>query len=434
MTPYDFIRRKKEGQSNKTGDINRFVQGYVDGSVADYQFSAWLMAVCFNGMNEEELIAYTGALMDSGERFDLSDIPGFKVDKHSTGGVGDKVSLALAPLVAACGVPVPMVSGRGLGHTGGTIDKLSSIPGFRTDLSRGEFKQFLDKTGLAMMGQGPRLCPADGMIYALRDVTATVESIPLIAASVSAKKIAEGAEGLVLDVKVGSGAFMKKEKDSEELAETIISVTERFGVRTRAVLSDMSQPLGRAVGNALEVAEAIECLGGKGPDDLRRLVLELAAQMLILAGRSEDQAAKETRDALDSGKALVKFREMVAVQGGNPRIADDCSLLPGAGFKIQVRADKDGIVQNIDTYRLGMLGVQLGAGRRTKKDIIDPGAGFTIEKKTGDRVQTGEEIATVHANDENKGQKIARELSDCFETGDHEVLPSPLIIKRIPSF
>ncbi len=432
MTPYDFICLKREGKSNDPDDIKRFVQEYVDGSVADYQVSAWLMAVCFNGLNEEELTAYTEALIESGERFDLSSIPGFTVDKHSTGGVGDKASLVLAPLVAACGVIVPMISGRGLGHTGGTLDKLASIPGFRTDLTAEEFKRYLREIGVAMMGQTPCLCPADGRIYALRDVTATVESIPLIAASISAKKIAEGTDGLVLDVKVGNGAFMTDEQSAELLAREIISITNRFNVKTTSILSDMNQPLGRAVGNALEVAEAIECLRGKGPADLRQLVLELAAQMLVLAGWTDaDKARADAERALDSGKATGKFRDMVTMQGGDARIADDLSLLPQARFKIPVRAVESGIIQNIDTYRIGILGGQLGAGRRRKDDRIDPAVGFEIARKTADEVEKGEVLALVHANDESAGLRIAEELRKCFELGEEKMLPHPLIVKKV---
>jgi len=428
----EFIRRKKEGGINDPKDIKEFIQGYLDGTVADYQMSAWLMAVSFNGLSDAELFAYTEALVESGERFDLSSIPGFKVDKHSTGGVGDKVSLILAPLVASCGVAVPMVSGRGLGHTGGTLDKLASIPGFRTDLTVDEFKRFLSEIGVAMMGQSADSCPADGRIYALRDVTATVESIPLIAASISAKKIAEGAQGLVLDVKVGSGAFMTDEQSAELLAREIISITRRFGVKTTAVLTDMNQPLGRAVGNALEVAEAIACLKGQGPADLRKIVLELAAEMLVLAGRKDRvEARKRAEDALERGRALDKFREMVRIQGGDPRIVDDPVLLPQAGGKIKAISERSGIVQSINTYQIGMLEVELGAGRRRKEDLIDPAVGFEIYKKIGDEVREGEALATVHASDESKGLRVAEELKGCFEIGEEPVSTPSLIIKRI---
>jgi pyrimidine-nucleoside phosphorylase len=435
ITPYHFIRHKKEGGVNDPKEIKQFVQGYVDGTVADYQASAWLMAVCFNGLTDEELFAYTEALIESGERFDLSDMPGVKVDKHSTGGVGDKVSAVLAPLVASCGVPVPMVSGRGLGHTGGTLDKLAAIPGFRTDLMAEEFKRYLGEIGVAMMGQTPQLCPADGKIYALRDVTATVESIPLIAASISAKKIAEGADALVLDVKVGSGALMRSEDDAEELARTIISVTKGFGVRATAVLTDMNQPLGHTVGNALEVREAIGCLEGEGPEDLREIVLELASQMLLLGGRKDpDEARKEAQEALDSGEALEKFEIMVRTQGGNPKVVEDLSLLPQAKYKIPVRVPAetpDGVLVGLDAYQIGMLAAELGAGRRRKEDAIDPAVGFIVHKRIGDGVQEGEVLATVHANNESKGVRIAERLTECFEIGDETTTPPRLIIKRI---
>lgn len=428
----EFIRRKKEGGVNDPKDIKEFVKGYLEDSVADYQMSAWLMAVSFNGLSDAELFAYTEALIDSGERLDLSEIPGFKVDKHSTGGVGDKVSLILAPLAASCGVIVPMVSGRGLGHTGGTLDKLAAIPGFRTDLTVAEFKRCLGQIGVAMMGQSADLCPADGRIYALRDVTATVSSIPLIAASISSKKTAEGAEGLVLDVKAGSGAFMNSAGDAEALARTIIGITKRFGVKTTAVLSDMNQPLGCAVGNALEVREAIGCLKGGGPDDLREIVLELAGEMLLLGGRKDRaQAIKEAEQALDSGKALDKFRQMVKMQGGDSRIADDPSLLPQADRKIKASSERSGFVQSINACQIGMLAVQLGAGRRRKESEIDPAVGFSIYKKIGDEVREGEVLAIVHANDESKGLRVAEKLGDCFETGDGSPNVPPLIIKRI---
>ena len=432
MTPYDFIQRKRLNKGAEPEEVKEFIRSFLEGSVADYQMSAWLMAVCFNGLSEAELLAYTEALIESGERFDLSSIPGFKVDKHSTGGVGDKVSLVLAPLVASCGVVVPMVSGRGLGHTGGTLDKLASIPGFCTDLSVDEFKRYLSKIGVAMIGQSADLCPADGRIYALRDVTATVASIPLIAASISSKKIAEGAQGLVLDTKVGSGAFMKSVEDGEQLAATIIALTHRFAVRTTALLTDMSQPLGRAVGNALEVAEAIDCLKGQGPDDLRKIVLELAAEMLVLAGRKDRvEARKRAEDALERGRALAKFIEMVRMQAGDVRIVDDPTLLPQATRKIKASSEHSGFVQSINAYQIGMLGVELGAGRRRKEEGIDPAVGFTIHKKIGDEVHVGEVLATVHANDESKGLKVASGLTECFEIGDEAITPPRLIIKRI---
>ena len=430
--PYEFIKKKKEGFPNKPGDIKGFVRGYLDGSVADYQMSAWLMAVNFNGLTVDELLAYTEALIESGKRFNLSEIPGFKVDKHSTGGVGDKVSIVLAPLVASCGAVVPMVSGRGLGHTGGTLDKLASIPGFRTDLAEDEFKRFLGKIGVAMMGQTSELCPADGRIYALRDVTATVESIPLIAASISAKKIAEGAEGLVLDVKVGNGAFVKTAGDARTLVRTIIDITSKFDVRTTALLTDMNQPLGRAVGNSLEVIEAVECLKGEGPEDLRELVLELSALMLVLAGRKDIQEGRiEARKAFDSGNALEKFRKLVEIQGGNPRIIDDCTLLPKAGYEIPVRAEINGHLNEIDTYKVGMLALELGAGRVRKEDEIDPAVGFTVFKKIGDEVAKDEPLALVHSSSVSKGKDIAFHLAKCFSVKATRREIKGLILERI---
>ncbi len=431
ISPYDFIRSKRLGKVLDAGDIREFVGGYMDGKVADYQMSAWLMAVSFEGLGDEELLAYTGALIESGERFDLSGIEGFKADKHSTGGVGDKVSLVLAPLAASCGLVVPMVSGRGLGHTGGTLDKLAAIPGFRTDLSADEFKRNLEEIGVAMMGQTPQLCPADGRIYALRDVTATVESIPLIAASIASKKIAEGSQGLVLDVKVGSGAFMRTGEEGFELARRIMGITAGFGVRTRALLTNMDEPTGRAVGNALEVREAVDCLKGGGPPDLRTLVIELCCQMLCLSGIDEETARERSVSNLDSGKALEKFREMVRKQDGDERAADDYSILPRARERIEVKACETGVLTEVDTYRIGMLAVELGAGRRRSQDAVDPAVGFVVERKIGDMIEKGDLVATVHTNESQKGQEVAGILASCFRIGEGETEKHKTIIKRI---
>lgn len=431
VSAYDFIRKKRIGNTFSSDEVKEFVEGYLEGTVADYQMSAWLMAVNFNGLSDEELFAYTEALIESGERFDLSGIRGIKVDKHSTGGVGDKVSLVLAPLAASCGLVVPMVSGRGLGHTGGTLDKLASIPGFRTFLSEDEFKRLLEDVGAAMMGQTGELCPADARIYALRDVTATVESIPLIAASISSKKIAEGSQGLALDVKVGNGAFMKTKEEGKKLAGTIIGVTARFGVRTNALLTNMDEPTGKAVGNALEVREAIDCLKGGGPADLRTLALELCSKMLCLSGVEESRARENAVSNLDSGKALDKFREIVRGQGGDERVAEDYSILPQAEARVEARALDNGVLTEIDTYRIGMLAVELGAGRRRKEDAVDPAVGFVIEKKLGDAVKKGDLLATVHANDSKKGETVAEKLEGCFRMGDKTSSDSRLIIERI---
>ncbi len=435
MNPYDFIHKKKSGNANSPESIKKFVAAYMNDTLAAYQMSAWLMAVCFNGLSDDELFAYTEALIESGSRFDLSAIEGVKVDKHSTGGVGDKVSLVLAPLVAACGTPVPMISGRGLGHTGGTLDKLAAIPGFRTNLTANEFKQFLEKTGLAMMGQSSDLCPADGKIYALRDVTATVESIPLIAASISAKKIAEGTNGLVLDTKLGNGAFMTNQKQAEKLARTIISITKKFNLKTTAVLSNMNQPLGEKIGNSLEIQEAIDCLKGQGPNDLRKLVLKLAKEMLLLAGwENQDKAYAKAKETLDSGNALDKFRQMIQTQGGEAAVVENLSLLPQASYKIPVKLSggiPKGFLNGIDTYRIGMLAVELGAGRKTTDDVIDTAVGFEIFKKIGDTLRQGETLAIVHANNKSKGLVIAEELLQCFSIGTEDREPLPLIIKTI---
>lgn len=434
MTPYQIIYKKRNGGALTPDEIRWFVERYTAGEIPDYQAAALLMAVFLKGMDFEETTQLATAMMNSGRVFDLSDVPGVKVDKHSTGGVGDKVSIILAPLAAAAGVPVPMVSGRGLGHTGGTLDKLESIPGFRTDLSYDEFKRVLARTGLAMMGQTADMAPADKKLYALRDVTATVDCLQLISASIMSKKLAEGADGLVLDVKTGSGAFMQRLDDSRALARTMLAIGKGMGRRMRAVITDMDQPLGRAVGNALEIAECIECLKGGGPADLMAVTYELGAEMLVMGERAADLDAARSalRGIVDSGQGLEKFREMVSAQGGDPRVADEPGrLLPRAAGIAEVRAPADGYVAGMDNREVGMASVDLGCGRRTMADAVDPAAGLTFLKKIGDAVARGEPMVTVHSDDRDKAAAAAARLGELIRVSPQRSQPPTLIVEKL---
>ncbi|MQL52068.1 pyrimidine-nucleoside phosphorylase, partial [Desulfofundulus thermobenzoicus] len=383
MRMYDIILKKRRGHELATEEINFFVQGYTAGRIPDCQAAALLMAVFFQGLTARETADLTLAMAGSGDRMDLSAIPGPKVDKHSTGGVGDKTTLVLAPLVAAAGVPVAKMSGRGLGHTGGTADKLEAIPGFKVNLSPEDFIRQIRENGLAVVTQTGNLVPADKKLYALRDATATVDSIPLIASSVMSKKIAAGAGAVVLDVKAGSGAFMRSVEDALALARTMVAIGHQVGLRTVAVISDMDQPLGLAVGNALEVREAVETLAGKGPADLRELCLVLGSHMLVLAGAVDgvEQGREKLADLLDRGQALAKFREMIRAQGGDPRVVENPALLPAAREQEPVRAGQEGYVTAIQAEGIGRAAMLLGAGRRTKEDAIDPAVGVVLHKK-----------------------------------------------------
>ncbi len=434
MTAYEIIYKKRNGGALAPDEIRWFVERYTAGDIPDYQAAALLMAVFLKGMDYDETAALALAMMNSGRVFDLSDIPGFKVDKHSTGGVGDKVSIILAPLVAAAGVPVPMVSGRGLGHTGGTLDKLESIPGFRTGLSYDEFKRILSRTGLAMMGQTADMAPADKKLYALRDVTATVDCLQLISASIMSKKLAEGADGLVLDVKTGSGAFMRRPEDARALAETMVAIGNGLGRKMRAVITDMSQPLGRTVGNALEIGECVECLRGDGPADLMAVTYELGAEMLVMGERAADldAARRALRGIVDSGQGLEKFREMVAAQGGDPAVADEPSRLPQARLAVEAPAERDGFVSAMDTREVGMAAVGLGCGRLTMEDAIDHAAGFVFHKKIGDQVAQGEPLVTVRANDRPRAEAVAARLSRLIRIAHEPPAIPELIRERLP--
>jgi len=422
MKMYDIIYKKRNSGALDSDEINFVVEGYTKGEIPDYQMAAFLMAVFIRGMNDEELATLTTAMTNSGEVMDLSDIKGPKIDKHSTGGVGDGISLALAPLVASCGVIVPMMSGRGLGHTGGTLDKLESIPGFRVDLSASEFKKQLEKIGAAIIGQTEKVAPADKKIYALRDVTATVDSIPLIAASIMSKKLAEGADGLLLDVKTGSGAFMKSFEDSKKLAEVMVAIGRGAGKKMRAVISDMNQPLGKAVGNALEIEQTIETLKGKGPADFKSLVIELAARMLLIAEVENDLTVARTQVAnkLSSGAALKKFAQMIEAQGGDPEVVEEPSkVLPRAKFAEDIKSHQEGFISEIKTDEIGMCSLSLGAGRASKEDKIDYSAGIVIHKKVGDRVSNNDPLlATFYYNKIPGGaatlDEIKKRFLQCF--------------------
>jgi pyrimidine-nucleoside phosphorylase len=404
MRAVDVIMHKRDGRALSRDEIRFFVDGVTAGRLPDYQASALLMAIVLRGMTAEETAWLTDAMVHSGIRVDLSGIPGVKVDKHSTGGVGDKTSLVLAPLAAACGVPVPMMSGRGLGHSGGTLDKLEAIPGFRVNLSLDEMTTALARVGCAMIGQTAQIAPADKKLYALRDVTATVESIPLISASIMSKKIAEGIDALVLDVKTGSGAFMKTEADSRRLAESLVSIGNASGVKTEAVITAMESPLGAAVGNALEVVECIEVLKGGGPADLVEVSIELAARMLVLGRVASDRADAErrVRHAIASGAGLERFRAIIEVQGGDPRVVDDYSRMPHVERREVVKADRAGFLGRVDAELVGRASVALGAGRDCVEDAIDPAVGIMVAAKPGDEVRAGDAVLELHYRDRSR--------------------------------
>ena len=400
----DVIRKKRDGGELTRQEIEALVSAYTRGDIPDYQVSAWLMAVVLKGMSRPETAALTDAMLRSGEVLDLSSLPAKKVDKHSTGGVGDKTSLVLAPLAAAAGVAVPMISGRGLGHTGGTLDKLEAIPGFNVHLSVTDFRRVLETCGCAMIGQTAEIAPADRKLYALRDVTGTVESPYLICASIMSKKLAEGIDALVLDVKTGSGAFMKNEKDASFLAELMVETGERMGKQVIALITDMDQPLGNMIGNALEVVEVIDVLRGQGPEDLRELCLHLAGRMLHLGGASKTVAEGKQISAhlISSGKAFERFRQMVELQGGDVRAIDDPKKLPQARHTMKVTSRTAGYVVSMQCEQIGTACVILGGGRERKEDTVDPAVGIVLHKKVGDRVEAAEPLATVYYNEESR--------------------------------
>lgn len=430
LLPQLVIARKRDGGELSREEIAAFVRGATDGSWADYQLSAMLMAIFTRGMTTAETVALTEAMMRSGTVADLSAVKAPKVDKHSTGGVGDKISIHLAPMVAACGVAVPMISGRGLGHTGGTLDKLEAIPGFRVGLSMEEYRERVESVGCALIGQTRDLAPADKKLYALRDVTATVECLPLICASIMCKKLAEGVDALVLDVKFGGGAFMKKKEDARALAQAMADIGNAMGKPTRAMLTAMDQPLGRAVGNALEVAESVECLKGNGPDDLMEVTYALGAEMLCLAKAAKDAKKGEARlrEVVENGKALAKFREIVAAQGGDARVCDEpMAIMKPSRLRGEVRATANGFVQSVDAMTVALAALRLGAGRTKAEDAVVHAVGFTGLVKIGERVEAGDVLAVVHANDEAKLAEARAEIAKAVVIGEERPRTTRLV-------
>jgi pyrimidine-nucleoside phosphorylase len=429
FTAVELIETKRDGGTLSPEAIEWLISAFTDGSVPDYQMSALAMAILFNGMSPEELAAWTRAMLESGELMDFSDIAARKVDKHSTGGVGDKISIPLAPLVAACGVAVPMMSGRGLGHTGGTLDKLESIPGFETGLDPERFREILTAHGLVLAGQSGSLAPADQKLYSLRDVSGTVPSIPLIASSIMSKKLAEGLDGLLLDVKTGAGALMKEIGKSRELARTMVSIGESYGVNTIAFITSMEQPLGSEVGNANEIKESIDVLRGDGPDDVTELTMTFAEAMLILGG--VDGGRHLLKETIESGAALEKFIEVTIAHGGDPRVIEDPTLLPRAEGEAVLAAPYDGYVTRCDALTIGSAAVRIGAGRATKDDVIDPGVGVSVVAKLGDRVSAGDPLARVRYNDEARWAAQRNALASAWEVSNEQAEPPRLVVERI---
>jgi len=417
MRTVDLILRKRDGEELAPEEITLLVEGYTGGEIPDYQMASFLMAVHFQDMSEKEVEALTYAILRSGQTIDLSSVPGVKVDKHSTGGVGDKTSLVAAPLAAAAGVIVPMISGRALGHTGGTLDKLESVPGFRTNLSVDEFREHLRLYGLAFMGQTIEVCPADARLYALRDVTGTVESTALIASSIMAKKLAEGIDSLVLDVKVGTGAFMKRQTDARKLAQIMVAIGRRADKRVQALITDMNQPLGYAVGNALEIMEVSQTLQNAGPTDLTRLSLELAARMIYLGRRTMtlDEAREMAQNALLDGSGYRKFREVIQAQGGEPRVLDRFELLPNAMGVREIVCPRNGYISAVDAHSIGLAAMMIGAGRDTKDDVVDPAVGVILEVKVGQRVEAGAVLCRIYYTKEDRLEEAADLVEDAFK-------------------
>jgi len=433
MRMYDLIMKKRNGGELSREEIRFFITNYVKGTIPDYQVSALMMAIYFQKMTEAETYELTMAMAESGEMLDLSGIQGIKVDKHSTGGVGDKTSLALTPLVAACGIPVAKMSGRGLGHTGGTIDKLESFPGFSTALTIRQFEDNVNRIGIAIMGQTADLAPADKKLYALRDVTATVDNLSLIASSIMSKKLASGADAIVLDVKTGSGAFMKKEADAFALAEEMVKIGKSAGRKMKALITDMDQPLGSAVGNALEVKEAIHTLQGKGPKDFTELVYALGTEMLLLGGvaKNEQDAMDLLQGAVEDGSALKKLKEFVEAQGGDPRAVEDESLLPKASVAEEIPSPREGYVSSIVCDEVGICCLMLGGGRETKESPIDLSVGFELKKKVGDYVKKGEALAVIHSNDALKAKEATERFLKAYSFTDKKPENTKLIKGRI---
>ena len=431
MRMVDLIELKKNNHELTKEQIHFIIKGYNDGNIPDYQMSAFLMAICFNGLSKHETVILTDEMLHSGEIIDLSEIAGVKVDKHSTGGVGDKTSLVLGPMVAACGVKVAKMSGRGLGHTGGTLDKLESIPGLQIQISKDDFIKQVNEIGIAIIGQSATLVPADQKMYALRDVTATVDCIPLIASSIMSKKLASGSDTILLDVKYGEGAFMQTKEEAKRLAQTMIEIGQHLGKDTRAAISNMNQPLGKAIGNSLEVIEAIDTLNGSGPEDLLNLCLEAGSHMLVQAKKckNEESALKMLKRVIDTGQALDKFKEMVKYQHGNDEYIGNPELFTKAKLIIEVKAKQAGYIQTLEAKTLGIVSMKLGGGRQTKDDVIDHSVGIILNKKVGDQCKVGEVLAYIHANNEVSDELI-NELYGAYKIVDFFV-EKPILIDEI---
>ncbi len=433
MTANELIRKKRNGASLSTDELQFIIDGFVKGTIPDYQMSAFLMATYFRGMNPEETSTFTRLMLHSGEIIDLSSIPGIKVDKHSTGGVGDKISLPLAPIVAACGVPVPMISGRGLGHTGGTLDKLESIPGFNTSLSIAEYKRVIAQVGLVMIGQTKEIAPADKKMYALRDVTATVECIPLIAGSIMSKKLAEGIDALVLDVKTGRGAFMPTYERAVELATALVGIGNSFGKETVGFITDMNQPLGYNIGNWLEVVESVECLQGRDVSDIMEVTYALGGMMVVLGKKATSlkEGMERCREVVRNGKAYEKFRQLVTLQGGDVSFVEHPEKYDRSKFSQEIKATQRGFVNFIDSLELGFTGISLGAGRTRVDDLIDPKAGIVLKKKVGDAVSPGDVLAILHTDKENIVEEAAARIGRAFSSAPEKPPITPIVISQV---
>jgi len=432
MRAVDLIRKKRDAGEHSRDEINFLIRGYTRGEIPDYQMAAWLMATWIRGLSRPEIAALTEAMLHSGEVVTFPELPGKKVDKHSTGGVGDKTSLILAPIVAAGGVSVPMISGRGLGHTGGTLDKLESIPGFKTALTLADFRRVLAECGMALIGQTAEIAPADKIIYALRDATATVENVGLICASIMSKKLAEGIDALVLDVKTGSGAFMQKEEDSVRLAELMVETAQRMGKKAVALITDMDQPLGRFAGHSHEVAESVEVLKGRGATDLRDLSIELSAWMFYLGERTKsvDEGRVLAQELVASGEALEKFRQGISLQGGDARVVDDYSVLPRASHHTEVQSSASGFLAATNCMEFGVALAMLGGGREKKEDKIDPGVGLEFHKRIGDRVAAGQTLVTIYYNSDTKLAEAKQRIRESFQISDQQP-PAKKLIRRL---
>jgi len=433
MIPYQIIEKKAGGAVLRESEIKEFIQGYTDGSIPDYQMSALLMAIFIKGMNTEETQHLTRVMLESGEQMDFTNASGFVADKHSTGGVGDKVSILLAPILAVLGVHIPMISGRGLGHSGGTLDKLESIPGFNVNLTLERWHELVMQEKVGLIGQTGNICPADKKLYALRDVTATVRSIPLISASIMSKKIAEGIQGLALDVKTGNGAFMQTLAESQALAQSLVSIGKGYGIKTTALITDMNQPLGQAIGNWLEMKEAVQGLQGNGPADLMEVTYALGAEILQMAqpGLSFEAAVAMQEKTVKDGSAFQKLLKIVELQEGDPRVLENMESYPATKFSRTIRADRSGYLSHVDTMALGFAGIQLGAGRRVVSDEIDYSSGMIMHQKLGNRVTAGEELLTLYSNNETSLQAVSNQLMESFTFTEAIPEIAPLIVERI---